>query len=170
MSPRAWFFGSALAMAAVLVWMWITRPAGDMPVHFGPGGDPDRWVSPLRAVTEAGVVAGGLFLLMWGMAVLVPRTPWSMFNVPNKEAWEPYEPWVRRRLRDDLYVCGAWVLLLIAGLEVALWSTRDDPEPGMGWGGAWLAVMLVVFVVGLFLRMRVYLTPPDQQPPGTFDE
>lgn len=169
MSARAWFLGSAAVFVLVLLWMWSTRPAGEVPLHFGAGGEPDRWGTPLRAITESAIVGAGAFALLGAMAAYAPRMPWSMVNVPHKEAWEPHQGWVRRRVRDDLFLTGAWTVLLIAGLDVGIWLAADDAEASLGLGGAWVAFMLVLFVAGMVVRMRTYLSPPDQLPPGTLD-
>lgn len=170
MTARACFFASGALFLLVLAWMWLVRPDGEIPLHYGFSGVPDRWGTADRAIAEWAAIGVGNFLFLWALSAWTPRLPWEMINLPRKDRWEPHQAWVRRRAQDDLYWTGVWLMLLLTGIGVLTWVGAEEPDPSFVPALAWSGVMLLVLLVGLYLRIRPLLGSPGDLPPGTLED
>jgi len=157
-SARSGFLASvALAVLTVLV-AGATMPSGRVPVHFGPGGEPDRWGHRAELVVVLLVVVLALALLMGWLARKAPSLPWELVNIPHREFWRrpENEAVARARLRDDMYVTGSLCMLLFVVLApLVAASTRSA-----AWAG-WPTLAAIVAACGLLLggvawRARFY--------------
>lgn len=74
--------GASFALAAA----WAARLPTRYPVHWGPGGQPDRWVSAGTGEWYVlPIVAASLAALLIPLGLLMPRIPLSLWNMPRKE-------------------------------------------------------------------------------------
>ncbi|CAM3336549.1 DUF1648 domain-containing protein [Nocardioides dubius] len=164
---RAAFWASSGAFVVVWVIGLLTLP-DRVPLHFGGGGDPDRWGSRTEALVTTGLIGGGLVLLFWVLARWLPRAPSELLNLPaaDKRWWlatEERTAELRRRLSDDLYGIGAVTVLLIVVLEAITVVISHHDEPSLpGW--LWLIVGgYLAGIIGwsIWATTRRYRTPRD---------
>lgn len=151
MTGRRFFWLAAAVFALAVLVAWALLPEQAM------AG---------RALVElalAGALVGGLLL---GMALSATAVPWRWVNVPEKEFWSRtgHQRVARRRLEDDLYHCGAWVLLVFAALAVVgAWDARHPASVPAPWRLVLVAVFAVGLLVTLALRMRFYRRMPGER-------
>lgn len=153
---RLQFVISVAVAALVTAWGWFAMPAGEIPVHFGARGDADRWGSRTELTTVFAVIAGGCALLMGAMARWTSTMSWTMVNIPqrDKEFWQRPENDARgrARLRDDMFLTGAWMMWLVAVLKVfVVISVRSGEISGVL--GAALVVVPLLMTLGLIVAM-----------------
>lgn len=161
-TARGWFAAAAAAFAAT--WLWsLTRLPERVPLHFGGGGDPDRWGTRAEALWTTGLVGLGTAALFAGLVALVRRVPAHAINVPHPEHWKRPEhlPRLRELMADDMRLLGAWTLLLVAAVQVLVVRAAGLPEPRLdGWSWAVLGLYLAAVLgrVGWMLTGR-YAVP-----------
>lgn len=137
-----------LAWLGVLVWQAFVLP-DRVPQHWTNGNVPDRWAGR----TEALVVSLALPLLFAYPLPLLSRlvTAWpDGLNVPNKEWWlQTPERVVRfeRLLREDLWLCTAWMLVIFVAGDVLI--TIAAGRPGGVISMAPMAVLVAVMLVAM---------------------
>lgn len=154
---RLLLWATALALAVWAAWLWPEVP-DRVPVHFGAGGEPDRWED--RSVFSwFGLPALGLGLAagLDALATWTRRHPESPFlNLPNKAAILALPPRQRaavmREVAGLLYGVGWTCLLAIALIQVGVWNEAQGGS-GQGWvlSGVLMAVLgpLAALVWGL---------------------
>lgn len=162
-SPRVLFLAAFLADVAAWGWSWARLPAR-VPTHFGVGGEVDDWSSRSTALwVEAGLGLGTVALFA-GLVWLVGRTPPTWVNVPHPQYWKQPEhlPTLRRLVQDDLWLLGAWTLLLIAVLQVLVVSAAGMARPDIDPGAAIATAVYVAGVLGrvVWMYARRYAVPP----------
>ena len=150
-------FVISVAVAALgTVWGWFAMPAGEIPVHFGAGGEADGWGSRTELTVVFAAITAGLALFMGWMARWASTMPWSMVNIPyrDKEFWQLPENDARgrARLRDDMFLTGAWTMWLMAAVQtIAVLSVRR------GAIDVWLGTAMVVVIVGMTAWLLVVM-------------
>ncbi|TYP86125.1 DUF1648 domain-containing protein [Blastococcus xanthinilyticus] len=163
-SPRAWFTVAAGLYVAVWAWSW-TRLPERVPVHFGAGGEPDDWSSRGAALLTTGLLGLGTALLFVGCVRLVRRTRGEWLNVPNPRYWKHPENLARLRelAAGDLWLFGAWTVLLLAGVDWLIVRAATAEDPGLGWWPLALVAGYLAGVVGrtVWMYRRRYAVPED---------
>ena len=134
-----------------------------VPLHFGAGGEADRYGSRAEAVTGFAVLGIGLLLLWLVVVQLVRRSSLDLFNVPHAAYWKTpeREPELRRRVEVDLTWCLAATILLLAAVPVSMAvAARGDGR--LPWAFPLLLGLFLVGTVvwGVVVSLRRY------QPPG----
>ena len=158
MTARRVFFASVVVAVLSVLASGASMPSGRIPVHFGAGGEPDRWGQRGELVVVLLAVVIGLALFMWFLARKAPTMPWELVNIPDKQHWQQpeNEPVARARLAADMYATGAWCmgLFIVLAPLVAL-STR---VPGAaGWPTLLvIGVACASLLVGVVVRTRFY--------------
>ncbi|GAA1145276.1 DUF1648 domain-containing protein [Ornithinicoccus hortensis] len=163
---RLAFWISAGACLVLLVLGWFVLP-DRVPIHFGVGGDPDRWVDRTRAVLEMGAVVGGVALVFLLLAAGVRRVSPALINLPPRQKeWWTAEPARLERLRgmlaEDVLAMGAATLALLGGTLLLTGLTAYQEEPGLGWGvWALLCAYLLVLSLQVYRMMTVRYRPRE---------
>lgn len=150
MIARIIFGISVLAGVATVIVEFFVLPER-VPLHFGGSGGVDRWGSRTEALVTSGALIGGLSLLFLVLAVVVPRTPESLLNIPERDKqWWLATPERRtelhRRIVSDLYLIGAATLFLIVGIEAVTIVQARETSPALGWS-FW--AMVSIYFVGV---------------------
>lgn len=133
-AARYAYLGSLACFAVVMIACAASLP-DDVPLHFGGGGEPDRWGSRLEAVITMTFVGGLLAVILGGTAALVDRMPTTYLNVPHKDWWTATperEQRMRAMMRTDLYVLAAATMLFLAVVVVATTLAARAEEPTLG--------------------------------------
>ncbi len=148
MSARTWFWVAAAAFAVVVAWSATALPE-QVPVHFGIGGDADRFTSRTQAVFESSLVGAGIALTFSLIDLLVRRGPIELVNVPDKRHWiaPEHAPTLRRMMAHDMWVIGTMTMALLVGLEISILAVADQPDPSLG---PWTWLMVAGYVVAVF--------------------
>ncbi len=150
MMARALFWGSVLAGLVATGVAWFLLP-DRVPMHFGASGEVDRWGSRTESVVWMGLMTVFMALLFWGLAILVPRAPETLLNIPQKDKqwWlsssERREE-LNRRVVPDIYGMGAATMVLLTGLYLMIMVQAQREQPALG---GWFWVMVAVYLVGL---------------------
>lgn len=159
---RIAFLLALVAYAVLVVVAAVTLPER-VPLHFGLGGDADRWGSRSEAVLTFALVGGGVALLLGGVAALAGRLPLrsSWVNLPHKDWWTATperEERARRRMRQDLYAVAAGVMvLLVVVLAMTIAAARSDAARMPG--GAWLPIVVLAGALALVIWMPFRYRP-----------
>jgi hypothetical protein len=103
--------------------------------------------------------------LFLGLVALVRRASPELINVPHPGYWKRPEHLARLRelMAEDMWLLGAWTLLLVAGVQLLIVRAAGLPEPRLdGWavvvvGGYLVAVLGRVVWMGT----RRYAVPPS---------
>lgn len=119
--PLNWLYilanlGAVAGYFAYAVVTWFQLP-DRYPVHFGAGGAPDRWAdasSPEWFLLPLLAAATALFMV--GLAVLLPRIPFRLWNLPRKKKLMDIPP--ARRVPIVRSTVG--MVLVISLLDTAL--------------------------------------------------
>ncbi|MGY1914726.1 DUF1648 domain-containing protein [Blastococcus sp. SYSU DS0973] len=162
--PRTWFAASAVLYAAVWAWSW-TRLPERVPTHFAAGGEPDDWSSRAAALWFSGLLGLGMVLLFAGLVQLVRRAPAAMVDVPHPEYWK--RPENLGRLREiavaDLWLLGAWTLLLLTAVDWLVVRAATAEDPALGPWPLLLVGGYLVVVLGRVVWMvtRRYAVPEN---------
>ncbi|WNB85670.1 DUF1648 domain-containing protein [Cellulomonas sp. ATA003] len=155
---------STAVVAVAIAWSATVAP-DQVPLHFGPGLDADRFGSRDELLLGMAGVAAGMVVLFGLLSVAVRHLPLDLVNVPHADHWKaaPHVPELRRRLAVDLLHLGAATLLLVAGVVVLTTQAalagdgRLSPLAGVLLG-AYLAYVLALCV---WMATRRYRPPQD---------
>ncbi len=164
MNARTWFWIAVTLFAGLVAWSARALPA-QVPVHFGLGGEADRFASRSQAVFEASVIGSGVALVFSLTDLLVRRGPLSLVNVPHKAYWTTpeREPRLRQMIAHDTWVIGTLTMLLLIGVELQIVAVADQPDPRLGpWVWAMVAAYLVA-VAGYAIFMQVTRYRPEER-------
>ena len=136
MSRQAWFWSCLVLLGVVVTVGWLLAP-DEVPLHFGPSGEPTRTDSPASLATTFGVVGIAMAVNFGGLAQWLPRVPASLINLPRRQhAWWTAEPDRLARLRtmlaEDLLVFGAATLVFLSVLAAAMFVVAHGTEPRLG--------------------------------------
>ncbi|WP_181407589.1 DUF1648 domain-containing protein [Nocardioides sambongensis] len=145
-ASRAVFIGSCLAYAAAWVLACVRLP-DRVPLHFGGGGDVDRWGGRTEALVTFAVLGLAMIALFAGLAAV--RVPTSMLNVPHKEWWTATterEERMRTMMREDGLRLGAATLLLLTAVLLLTVRAAGLAEPRLD---GWFAVALGLYLAYL---------------------
>jgi hypothetical protein len=142
--------------------LWPALPPV-MATHFGPGGQPDGYMSRGSFLLFTLLVEGGATLLVLSSPLWMRRMPPSLINMPNRAYWlaEPRRAQTLRRLGTWM----AWLAVALAGLmvganELLLRANATTPPSALDMGaflplmGGFLAFTLA-WTVGLYLAFRL---------------
>ena len=160
--PRRAFAAVVAAYVAVLARLALTLP-DRVPLHFGAGGDADRWGSRTEALVTWTVV--GVVTLGGGALLARHATGGSgaLLNLPHKDYWLAAERRAdfRRRFEGDMLGFVAWtgLLLVVLMLVTGVSAVEDGSVPGW-WFWLSLAVYLTGTAAWLVWLLRRY-RPPD---------
>ena len=157
---RVAFLLSSAAYAVLVVVAAVTMP-DPVPLHFGFGGDADRWASRTEALLTFALVGVGLAVLLAGSALLAARLPLrsAWVNLPHKQWWTATperEERARRRMSHDLWALAAGTMTLLC-LVLAL--TIAAADSGRMTGGPWLVGGLLVAALLLVVLMPLRYRP-----------
>jgi uncharacterized membrane protein len=158
---RSFFLASFVVFVAALVLAAFLLPER-VPMHFGVGGDVDRWASRGAALLTMGLIGGGLAALFGGPAAGIDRVPMRLLNVPHKPWWSATperEAVLRSRMRTDLHLIGGATLLLLAAVELLTVRAARLDEPHLdGWVwvllGVYLAAIAALTAYAVLVRYR----------------
>lgn len=149
---RAWFWAIVAAYFAVWAYAAAVLPA-EVPLHFGPSGDADRFASRGEALLTFAIV-GAVTALVFVVGVrLVSRGDMTLLNIPHKQWWTATEArrlHVRDRLGDDTLLFGAATMLLLVVVEASTVAAAQTDEPRLGWG-FFLAFFAYLLFTGAWL-------------------
>jgi hypothetical protein len=165
-SGRAGFALSVAGYLALLGWAWSVLPDGPVPLHFGAGGEPDRFGSRTDALATFAAIGLGTALLLAGAAALLEsrRIGWHMVNLPHKTYWSADErrPQARRMMAEDLAWLGAGTMGLLCSALVATVTAARSGGSLPPW--FWVALALyLVLVLGWTVRMHTSRYRPPQE-------
>jgi hypothetical protein len=165
---RIAFLLTLAAYGALVVAAAAALP-GRVPLHYGMGGDPDRWGTRTEAVVTFALVGGGLAAVLGGVAALASRLPLrsAWVNLPHKTWWTATperEQRARQRLRQDLYAVAAGVMvLLFAVLALTIAAARGDDARLPGGP----VVPVGILVVALAAALALVIWMPRRYRPET---
>ena len=148
----------ALALALIALSLNAYPELPDrIPLHFGAGGEPDRWGEPsLLSWMALPLIGVGTVLILYVTAAVVPKRP-QLFNVPDRKKLLELPPhlqqWVIRGTLNVLYVLAASILLTFAGLQYGAWeSAHTGGASSMLTGSIVFSLVSTPFVtIGLFV-------------------
>jgi uncharacterized membrane protein len=149
-SARTLFTGVAVSYA--VTWLWVEgRLPARVPTHFGAGGRVDTWSSRGAAAVSLGVLGLGVTLAFVALVALVQRVPRPFVNIPNADYWTrpEHRAQLRRLVADDLWLFGAWTLLLLVAVQLLILHAAQLAQPSVQ---PWAPVLLVVYLAGLAAR------------------
>lgn len=130
--------------AAALVLSWRDDLPARVAVHFGVGGEPDRFTTLTRSILEILLITGAIAVLCWVVAVLVGRDAMTRRLGVGLAAGTSFlgaallvgMTWIQRGLTDPAQIDGVNGVLLLAvggalaiGLLCAWASPGDAPAP-----------------------------------------
>jgi uncharacterized membrane protein len=103
-----------------------------IPLHFGSGGEPDRWGDrTLLSWLLLPLIAAGTVVLLYGVGAFIPSRPQS-FNVPDKQkllALPPHlQRWVMSGVVNMLHVLALTMLVMFCGLQYGAWESAHTGE------------------------------------------
>lgn len=159
---RLAFLLSSAAYAVLVVVAAVTMP-DRVPLHFGPGGDADRWGSRAEALLVFGLLGGGVALVLGGISVLARRLPLrsAWVNLPHKDWWTATperEERARRRLSHDFWAIAAGTMTLLC-IVLALTIGAAHSESPRLTAGPWLAVGALAAALLLAIVMPLRYRP-----------
>lgn len=159
------FAAAAAACAAAWLWSWYRLPER-VPVHFDGGGSPDAWSSRAGALWTAALLGLGTALVFAGTVWLTRRISVGLINTPHPRYWKRPEnvPRLRELMVEDLWLIGAWTMLLLAAVQLLIVREAGQAEPRLdGWAVA-VVVGYVVVVLGQIVWMytRRYAVPDEE--------
>lgn len=148
-----------LAAAADLAWFYPQLPA-QIATHFNGRGAPDGWSSKTSFLLLQGVMLVLLPALFVGLALLLPRLPASMINLPHRDYW--LAPARRAETLHTvslfLLVIGCIIVLFLGGLMHFVMAANLTPPPRLGSATGILVGIQVACLLGsvvwLLLRFR----------------
>lgn len=160
------FWITVLAGAGLTAASWFLLP-DRVPLHFGSDGV-DEWGSRTESVVFFACLLGGLALLFWVLAVVVPRIPESLLNIPERDkTWWLASPERRRRLNEmlasDLYAIGAATMIFFVAIQGMIIRQASAAEPELDlWFWVLLGAYLLVVLgwAGYMVAVR-YRAPQD---------
>lgn len=166
---RLAFYGSFGLNVLVALLFRVMQPAR-IAVHFGAGGQADRWGS----ANESALLMVGLSLLMCTLFASTHRLlfvfPPSWVNLPNKAYWLKPEmrPETEGKMRLLMHVFGCvWFLFWLSLQTLTFLANRSDPVRlnsalfGVAFGAFSLAV--VAWLIALY---RAFRLPTDESLSG----
>ncbi|MDY0004393.1 MAG: DUF1648 domain-containing protein [Polyangia bacterium] len=151
--------GASFALAAA----WSAKLPARHPVHWNAAGQPDRWVAAGSCEWYVlPIVAAALAALLVALALLMPRIPLSMWNMPRKEqfmalpreAKESVATWLVRWLLDVSSMNTILMILIQFLMYRSIVGGRSVASWGLGLVGLLYAGWMVWGVVGFMRRVR----------------
>ena len=153
------FFLLIGGVALHLAWFYPRLPA-TIASHFDGSGRPNGWMSKqTMAMTYAGMTV--LFaVVFYGLGLLFPKMSPCLFSIPYRDYWLAPE---RRKetlafLADYLLWIGNATVAFIMGLMHQMFLANLGKVPVLSPVAAWIAAVyvafLLVWVVGLYARLR----------------
>lgn len=172
MDGSAWvrhFITGVTVALLVTVAGWFLMPAGEIPVHFGGGGQADGWGTRTELTLVMGVTVLGLAALMAALVWWARSMPWGFVNIPHndREFWQRPENDAqgRARIREDMALVGAWTMWLMVAVQVCVvWSVRiGEITPWLGAALIGVPVLLTGWLLVVMLkRSGFYHQHPDE--------
>tara|TARA_R110002096_G_scaffold16106_23_gene55155 strand:+ start:36054 stop:36563 length:510 start_codon:yes stop_codon:yes gene_type:complete len=161
-------------MAVGITWLvlisYVVWTHGQLPkqvaVHFGAGGEPDRWSSPRELTLAISMVATLEFLTFTGIAWFLPRISQTHWNLPNKNYWLAPERAVgtTTRIGRDLLAMAFATLLLLGAVHwdvVQANQVRANQELAITIGAVVVYMFLLAgILVTMILHFRRIPSPP----------
>lgn len=130
--------GLVALLVAILFSAWAyPRLPAEVVTHWGVGGEPNGWSSPVAAC----LVAPGMGLLLAALFAVIPRID------PRRDSWA--------RHGQTFYLLANVILALVAAMQVLLLGQA------LGWGLP-IPRLMVVAVGGLFILLGLMM--PSMQP------
>ncbi len=149
--------GAVLAHAAFALW---TRPGlpDPYPIHFGAGGQPDRWVaadSPEWLLLP--IIAAGMAAFMVLLAVLLPKIPLRWWNLPHKPRVMAAPPELRHPIIRSTVAMLLVLSLLDTGLMIWIqWMVVRAAHHGSLQTGGEMLVLMTLYL-GIIVGWIVHL-------------
>jgi uncharacterized membrane protein len=141
---------NAAAVVAHAAYALATRASlpDPYPIHFGAGGQPDRWIaadSPEWLLLP--VIAAGTAGFMVLLAVLMPRIPIRLWNMPHKDRLMA----APRAARERVVRTTVAMLLVLSLLNTVLmvwvqWMMVRAAQAGALQGAGELALLMFVYL------------------------
>jgi uncharacterized membrane protein len=159
---RRWFAAAGAVYAAVWLWSWGALPER-VATHFTGSGRPDAWSSRPVALAVTAVLGAGTALVFVALVRLVRGARVGWINVPHPGYWK--QPANLGRLRalmaEDVWLLGAWTLLLLAAVQALVVRAARLPEPRLdGWALGVVGLYLAVVVArAVWSHTRRYAVP-----------
>lgn len=151
-------FAANLALLVAAVQLLPDRVA----MHFGPGGEPDRWGDRMEYVIVMSVVLVVCSIVAWFPVWINRRMPDAWFNLPNKDYWlrDENRTEMYRRLDRIMLGFGTAILLFFFGVQVLVLAAHyQDPvrlnSPLMLTGLGLLGVYIIYFNLRLLRAFRI---------------
>ncbi len=118
---QSWFVGTLAVYAATWVWSWSRLPQR-VPTHFGADGQVDQWSSRGSALLLTALLGVGATAFFVAVTAMVNHGRPSLVNIPNAHYWSQPAHLARMRqlVTEDLWLFGAWTVLLLTSIEVAI--------------------------------------------------
>lgn len=139
---------SCVGGLAFALQVYSTSPAR-VPIHYGPGGVPDRWGSPLDVLLIHGCVIGFGTALFLALPKLIRHAPKSLINLPHKDYWlaPEHRDAATAKFAPWSYVVGTAVNVLMITLQAVLSPTTDAALPSSA-APALVTLGFVFFTLG----------------------
>lgn len=150
---------------ARLFWIY-THLVAPIAIHFGPSGEANRWTDKPGFIALSALVSCVVLGLFGGLALLGPKIPDEVVNLPRKEYW--LAPERREATRRKMSALFSWlgcmgVLLLGVGNESIYRTnvTGGSDAAALGFR-VMLALATVMVAAALVTCWRFYRAPKRQ--------
>jgi len=163
MRAGRWILGLPFAAMAAQILYYAPRLPERLASHFDIAGNPDGWSSKgaFFAIFAVGMLVVAFVFL--GIALLIPRLPHSLINLPRKDYWlapeRRRETWdfIARRLIEFTFAIQVFFVGILQ-LSIQANLTSEGPRLAAGFWillGVFLGFTAVwlVFFIGRFLRV-----------------
>jgi hypothetical protein len=154
--------GTAAALYVLSVAVTVRGLPAEVPLHFGLGGEADRYGSRTEALIGFAVLGLGM-LAVWRICLWsVRRAGLDLVNVPHPQYWKTpeREPELRRRVEVDLTWFFAATVLLLAAIPVStLTAARGSGELPWAFEALFVLYLLGTSAWCVFLVTRRYRPP-----------
>ncbi len=147
--PPKLIMAALLLLTALQQWYYFDLLPEKTAIHFGPSGRPDGWASPETAVSINLLITVIIAALFLGINWIVPRVPYDLINIPNRDYW--LAPERRQKTLNDVLRYLLWFADLTLLFMLVVYQGVIEFNLSGRYVSIWWPLGIYLFLTGVWI-------------------